>query len=152
MMKYISIVVFGAFLVWTWSVVHNAPDLSFETHSGIQERLADLIVDTVKSKKPQASDVVIEKIWTEQEDKNKVKAFFIYSFKDQTEEGTITSRIEGNGWLERQPNDGTEKDLWKLTKVQTNNDSIQFDEAMVITADSEASLAAPAAATSEPSK
>jgi hypothetical protein len=148
MMKYISIIVFGAFLIWTWSVVHNTPDLSFETHSGIQEKLGLLIIETVKAKKPQASDIVIEKIWTEQADKNQVKAFFVYSFKDATEEGRITSRIEGNGLLERQPSEDAEKDLWKLTRVQTSNDAIQFDEAMVITADSQSQTAAPADGTS----
>jgi len=137
-MKYISLIVFTAALVWTWDVVHHHNGIDFETHSGIQEKLATLINDTIKARRPTASEIVIEKIWTEVISSNKVRAFFTYSFKDNSEAsgGIVTSQIKGEGLLERQPNDGSGNDRWSLTKVHTTSDAIQFDEATIVTGNS----------------
>jgi len=152
-MKYISLILFTVALVWTWNLVHSDSDISFETHSGIQEKLAVLISETIQAKRPQATDIMIEKIWTEVLSSAKVKAFFIYSFKDQTEEsGPVTSQIRGEGILERQGDDGSGNDRWVLTKVQTSSDAIQFDDATIVTGSPTGSTTeeAPPAATEAP--
>lgn len=132
-MKYLSLLLFIAALAWTWNLVHTESDISFETHSGIQEKLAALITDTIKARRPHATDILIEKVWTEVLSPQKVKAFFVYSFKDASEEsGPVSSQIQGEGILERQSDDGSGNDRWILTKVQTSSDAIQFEEAAVI--------------------
>jgi hypothetical protein len=131
--KYISLILFVVALSWTWHLVHSDSPVSFETHSGIQEKLANLIVDTIKSKRANASDIVIQKIWTEVVSSEKVKAFFVYSFKDNSESGPVTSEIKGEGLLEHQGEDAEGNDRWVLTKVQTSSDAIQFDDATIIT-------------------
>ncbi len=154
-MKYISLFVFVAALVWTWNVIHNNSGISFETHSGIQEKLAVLISDTIKAKKPNASDILIEKIWTEVLSEKKVKAFFIYSFKDSSESGIVTSQIKGEGILERQESEDPQVDKWSLTQVKTSSDLIQFDDSTIITAgspDLPAEEAAPAKTEKAPEK
>ena len=132
-MKYLSLLLFTVALVLTWKVIHKDPEITFETHSGIQEKLAAFIVDTIKVKKPQATDINIEKVWTEPTGEAQVKAFFIYSYKDTTEEGVITTQIQGQGVLERQGLDESGADRWQLTKVQTTNDSIMFEDALIVT-------------------
>lgn len=132
-MKYVSLVIFTIALAWTWHVVHTDSPISFETHSGIQEKLANLIVDTIKAKRANATDITIEKIWTEVINSDKVKAFFVYSFKDSSDAGSITSEIRGEGLLEHQGEDAEGNDRWVLTKVQTSSDAIQFDDATIIT-------------------
>ena len=132
-MKYLSLLVFAAALIWTWFIIHDSSSISFETHSGIQERLAEVIANTIKVKKPSASEITIEKIWTEVIDANKVRAFFVYSFKDISESGPVKSEIKGEGILERQPKDDSGMDRWSLTKVHTTSDAIQFDEATLVT-------------------
>ncbi len=135
-MKYVSLVIFAVALAWTWSIVHNTSSITFETHSGIQERMAEFIVETVKAKRPSASEILIEKVWTEAVSNNKVKAFFVYSFKDNSESGPVTSQIRGEGILERQPKTDDAEDAndhWKLTKVQTSSDSIEFADATIVT-------------------
>jgi hypothetical protein len=138
-MKYISLILFTIALAWTWNLVHSDAPISFETHSGIQEKLAALIVDTVKAKKPTASEIVIEKIWTEVLSPEKVKAFFIYSFKDNTESGLVSSQIRGEGLLERKGETEDGQDHWVLTKVQASSDAIQFDDATIVTGSSKSS-------------
>ncbi len=133
-MKYFSLIIFAVLLSWTWHLVHRNNAVSFETHAGIQEKMAELISTTVQAKRPAATNIIIEKIWTEVMDDRKVKAFFVYSFKEaKGESGPVSSQIKGDGILERQPDDGSGQDHWTLTKVQTTGDSVQFDEATLIT-------------------
>lgn len=134
-MKYISVLVFAVFLTWTWHVIHSSSSISFETHSGIQEKLAGLITQTIKAKRPSATDIIVEKLWTEVINDSKVEAHFIYSFKDQSEGGLVTTEIQGDGMLERQPSQNENEDRWSLTKVHTSNDAIVFDDALIVTAD-----------------
>jgi hypothetical protein len=133
-MKYISVLVFAIVLGWTWHVIHSSSSISFETHSGIQEKLAELITSTIKAKRPTATDVMIEKLWTEVISDDKVEAHFVYSFKDQSEGGITTTEIQGSGLLERQAAKD-DQDRWSLTKVHTSNDAVVFDDAVIITAD-----------------
>lgn len=134
-MKYISVLVFTIFLAWTWHVIHSSSSISFETHSGIQEKLAGLITQTIKAKRPSATDIIVEKLWTEVLSDSKVQAHFVYSFKDQSEGGLVTTEIQGDGLLERQPSQNENEDRWSLSKVHTSNDAIMFDDAMIVTAD-----------------
>lgn len=132
-MKYLALIVFAVALAWTWNIVHKDPQVSFETHSGIQEKLSILINDTIKAKKPTATDIVVENVWTEIVGENKVKAHFLYSFKEPTDAGVITSQIKGETTLERQPDDGSGLDRWQLGKVQTTSDAIVFDDGLLVT-------------------
>lgn len=128
-MKYLGVISFIILTAWTWNVVHSEADIGFETHSGIQEKLSALIQETIKAKKPSVTEVKIEKIWTEPLPDNKVKAYFIYSFSDENTRTTI----QGEGLLERQPDDGSGLDRWSLTKVKTTNDAIIFEDGLVVT-------------------
>lgn len=132
-MKYISLLIFAVALIWTWNIIHDSSSISFETHSGIQERMAEYLNNKIKEKKPTASEIKVEKIWTEVLGINKVRAFFIYSFSDMTESGPVKSEIKGEGILERQAEDDSGMDRWTLTKIHTTSDAIQFDEATLIT-------------------
>lgn len=133
-MKYLSVLAFLAALSWTWSIIHSDSPISFETHSGIQEKLGSLIEETIKTKLASAQDIHIEKIWTELLTPGKVKAFFIYSFKEAQagNSGAVATTIKGEGILERQPDDGSGLDHWVLTKVKTTNDSVVFAEGLIV--------------------
>ncbi len=134
-MKYLSLVLFAALFVWTWQVIHQDSSISFETHSGIQEKLANLIVENVKAKRPQAKEVIVDRVWTEAVTASQVQAHFIYSYKEPSESGEmVASRIQGEGLLEKQGEKNS--DHWKLVKVQTTNDAIVFEDGLVVTPDS----------------
>lgn len=142
-MKYLSLVLFAALFVWTWQVIHQDSAITFETHSGIQEKLANLIVENVKTKRPQAKEVIVDRVWTEVVSVSQVQAHFIYSYREASAGGEmVLSRIQGDGLLERQGD--KDSDHWKLVKVQTNNDSIVFEDGLVVTPDSTTPAAEPA--------
>lgn len=142
-MKYLALIVFAVALAWTWNIVHKDPQVSFETHSGIQEKLAILITDTISAKKPTATDIVVENVWTEFLGEKKVKAHFLYSFKEPSESGLITSQIRGETTLERQPDDGSGLDRWQLGRVHTTSDAIAFDDGLLVTPGAEETSSPP---------
>lgn len=135
-MKYISLIVFTALLIWTWNVIHQDRPVSFETHSGIQEKLAVFITETIKAKRPNATEVIVEKIWTEIKSKNQVQAHFVYSYKEQDENGEwIANSIAGESVLERMDADETGNDVWKLIQVKANSNQLVFEEGMIVTSE-----------------
>ena len=140
--SFLALFVFVAAMVWSWKVIHSDAPVSFETHSGIQERLIDLIQSTIKATKPTAADIKIHQVWTEVISANKLKAHFKYSFHEQGDSGPLTTQIAGEGILERQnPEDSSNEDRWTLSKVHTSSDSIVFEDGLIVTADKNAAPA-----------
>lgn len=134
MKKIFSLVIFIAALVWTWNVIHTSQAVGFETHSGIQVKLADLITQTLAAKKPQAKDLAISRLWTETLSDNKVRAVFAYKFTDVSEDGeNMEQVIEGEAVLYREVSDQENVDKWVLQSVKTTNDIVVFTEGSTIT-------------------
>lgn len=134
MKKIVSLVVFIVALAWTWNVIHSSPAVGFETHSGIQVKLAELIKNTLAVKKPNAKDLSIMRLWTEAQGDNKVRAVFAYKFIDTSEEGEALEQvIEGEAVLHREPSDEANVDKWILQSVRTTNDIVVFTEGSTIT-------------------
>jgi hypothetical protein len=133
-MKYLSVLAFLLLLAWTWNVIHTDQAISFETHAGIQEKLAQVIQQTILNKKPNASGVRIQRLWTEPEGNDKVLANFVYTFQEPDSNGkTVTSQITGHGLLEKQTDDGSGMDRWSLKEVKTTGDSIVFEDGLMVT-------------------
>jgi len=135
-MKYLSVIVFAVLLSSTWYIINSEAAVSLETHVGIQAKLAQLIIDTVKTKKPNATDVQVDQVWTEPFGSGRpirVKAHFTYHFNENTSDsGNIGTAIQGQGLLEKKPDDGSGFDRWVLTDVKSNSDAVTFQQALVI--------------------
>lgn len=150
MKKIVSLVIFIAALVWTWNVIHTSQAVGFETHSGIQTKLADLITQTLTSKRPHAKDLAITRLWTETLSDNKVRAVFAYKFTDVAEDGeSMEQVIEGEAVLYRDISDQENVDKWVLQSVKTTNDIVIFTEGSTITPGAE-EVPAEAAPTATP--
>lgn len=147
MKKIVSLVIFAAALFWTWNIIHSTPAIGFETHSGIQMKLADMIKETVMAKKPTAKNFHITRLWTESLSDTKVRAVFSYQFSDTVENNETTEQtVEGEAVLFREPKDESNQDRWVLQSVRTTNDIVTFSEGLVVTPnDDEAPEATPAA-------
>ena len=147
MKNFLSLIIFIIALAWTWNVIHSSQAIGFETHSGIQTKLADLIKETLAAKKPNAKDLSIVRLWTETLSENKVRAVFAYKFVDISEGGEALEQvIEGEAVLHREPSDEANVDKWTLQSVRTTNDIVTFTEGSTIVpgATSEAPEEAPA--------
>lgn len=144
MKKIISLVVFIAALVWTWNVIHTSQAVGFETHSSIQIKLAELIKQTLATKKPHSKDLSITRLWTETLGENKVRAVFAYKFTDVSEQGEALEQvIEGEAILHREPSENSSVDKWTLQSVKTTNDIVVFTEGSTITPGEETPVETP---------
>lgn len=134
MNKFWSVLFFAVALALTWNLIHSNSAVGSETHSGIQGELATMIVQSVQTKKPNAKDVRITRLWTETIDDNKVHAVFAYSYTEQGEDNeTLQQTIEGEATLHREPSDDARLDKWVLQNVHTTGDSMTFSEGAVVT-------------------
>ena len=150
MKKIISLLVFTAALIWTWNLVNSSAAIGFETHSGIQQKLATLIQETIQKKKPDAHDFQMVRMWTESMSDNKIRAIFAYKFLEGKTDPTEQS-LEGEAILHREVSEDSKVDKWTLQSVKTLRDSVIFAEGSQVnpaTPDSDNS-AAPTAAPPE---
>lgn len=150
MKKIVSLIVFVAALSWTWNVIHTSQAVGFETHSGIQIKLAELIQQTLAAKKPHAKDLAITRLWTEAIGDNKVRAVFSYKFTEPSEGESLEQVIEGEATLYRTPSEDASVDGWTLQQVKTTNDIVIFSEGSTITPGTETQ--APAETPASPEK
>lgn len=142
MSKIISPIIVALLLIWSWHTVHSPSSIGFETHSGIQLKLMELIQSTLQAKKPEAKDLEIVKVWTSALGDNKVKANFAYRFTE-TSEGNETTRktIEGEAVLYREPSEDPTIDKWIIQSVKSQLEALNYSEGSVVTPEEEGASA-----------
>lgn len=134
MNKFWSVLFFAIALLSTWSLIHSSSAVGAETHAGIQNQLATLILETVQEKKTGASDVRVIRMWTESLEDHKVRAVFAYAFAEADANGqVIESTVEGEAVLYREPGEDPRLDKWVLQSVRTTGDAVIFSEGTVVT-------------------
>lgn len=138
MMKIISLIVFVILLSWTWHVVHSTSPVDFETHSDIQLKMTELIENTIKTKKPEAQEIKIIKMWTQEVAEKKIKAQFLYRFVEVSADKERAERaIEGEAILVRDLSDNPTVDKWTIQSLLTKGDNINYTEGSVVTPDNQ---------------
>ncbi len=141
MKKIISPIVLAVLLIWTWHTINAPSAIGFETHSGIQLKLMELIQTTLQAKKPDAQDLEVIKIWTSALGDNKVSAVFAYRFTEpSTDGGTAKKTIQGEAILHREPTEDPTIDKWILQSVKTQLESLNFSEGTEILPEPEEAL------------
>ena len=145
-MKYISVLFFAAALAWSWQIVHGNVGVPFETHSAIQNDLARVLIATIQAQKPEATEVRMDRVWTELLTGGKVKAHFAYSYTvapdsegKNSENNLLATRnqVEGSGILERVVADAADasqerEDKWILKEILIQYDRVEFKEPLVV--------------------
>jgi hypothetical protein len=137
MMKILSLIVFVILLAWSWQLVHSTTPLDFETHSDIQNKMMELIENTIRSKKPDTKDIEIIKIWTQNAGEHKIKAQFTYRFTEPTGSESVERLIEGEAVLARDYSDNPTVDKWVIQSLHTKGDNISYSEGSLITPDNQ---------------
>lgn len=141
MKKIISPLVLAVLMYWSWNVVHTPSAIGFETHSGVQLKLAELIANTLIAKKPEAENLEIVKIWTSPLGENKIRAVFTYKFteksQDSTDLETADKLIQGEAVLYREPSEDPTLDKWVLQSVRTQLESLNFSQGSTVLPESE---------------
>lgn len=138
MSKIISVVLFVFTMSWTWFLFHTKSDLGIDVHAGIQSKLALLIEDTIKEKRPNSTDFKLIRMYTQKVDAQKISASFTYEFKDKleaTEDSTsdfVTQKISGTALLHRSLSEDPQIQKWTLQSVQAGLENIDFKDGLTI--------------------
>lgn len=132
MKKVISLAVFLILLTWTWSMIHSEPTVSFETHSIIQQKLAEIIQLSVQKHRPNAKEFSLVRLWTETLSSEKISAHFTYRFTEGETAQISNETISGKAFLKKTTNEDQSQENWQIEKVQTSNSQIVFQEGDLI--------------------
>ena len=136
MFKLISFFIFVAAFIWTWSLLTTKNTVGIDIHAGIQSKLAVLIEDVIKKKRPNSSNFQLNQIYTEKLEENKIKAHFSYNFSDLLEDNETTDQsISGDAILTRGLSEDPNVQKWVIHSVKTDSNSLEFKEGMIITSE-----------------
>jgi hypothetical protein len=152
-MKFISALFFIALLILSWNLVHRPPALSFETHAGIQERLAGWLEENYKKQFPELQNFRILQIRTRTINADQVEAQIRTEYELPDETGT-PSRHQNELRLKLERVVDQERSLlerWKVSAIKTLKEAIEFSDGMIVTprdrsrdeGESEADLSSP---------
>lgn len=132
-MKIISVVFFALALTGTWMMAHAKRPVAESVHIGIQNDLKRIITEYVQKNLPESKNLRFTKFWTEALKKDKVKAYFVYSFEDVTEEGEPAEvEIDGSAVLNK-VDETSESSTWSFDELQILDTKVNFSEPIQIT-------------------
>lgn len=140
MFKVGSLIILVASLIWTWSLLNSPSKMNTQIHAEIQSKLAILIEETIKAKRPQSSDFEMNQMYTSAIKENLVSAYFSYKFKDPVKSEddnaeSVEQSVTGYAVLEKVPSDNTSIQKWVIQSIKTNQKTISFAEGTTVTAD-----------------
>lgn len=132
-MKYISLVLILVAMSWTWSLSRHRDALDEGVHVGIQDDMKRIITEYIQENLPTAKNLRFERMWSEQIKENQVKATFVYSFEDDTEETAARIEIEGYALLNRDPKSDEKYDVWSFDELHILNNHVIFKDGIAVT-------------------
>lgn len=136
MIKLVSLLIFVIAFALSWLTFNSHSGIGIDIHAGIQSKLAMMIEDTLKTKKPNAIDFVLTKMHTEKIDDNKIKAAFSYKYNEKLEEKELAQQmISGETILSRTASEDPNIQKWIVQSIKTGASKIEFKEGTVITSD-----------------
>jgi hypothetical protein len=132
-MKIVSVVVFAIALIGSWALVHATGPVPESMHMGIQNDLKNIIAEYVQKNLPNSKNLRFEKFWTEVVKKDKVKASFVYTFEDPSQEnGDTVTEISGSAILDK-GEETADNVTWNLNALKIDDSSVEFQEPIQIT-------------------
>ncbi len=133
-MKIISVLVFAFALVSTWALVHNPRPVAQSVHVGIQNDLKNIIAEYVTQNLPESKNLRFKKFYTETLKKSQVRAVFVYSFEDKTENGEPAEvEIEGSATLNK-IDETPDTVTWSFDQLVIQDNKVTFSDPIQITA------------------
>ncbi len=140
MLKIVSFIFVLATVIWTWTLFNSKSSLTTQIHAEIQSKLAVLIEDTIKNKKPNSANFELKQIYTHAINEDLISAQFSYQYDEKIitdgEENTTVQTMSGTANLVKTPTENSTLQKWVIQSVQTNQESVQFNDPLIINAGS----------------
>lgn len=133
-MKIVSVLVFALAMVGSWVLVNSKKPVPESVHAGIQSDLKKIIAEYVQKNRPESKNLRFQRFWTETVNPGKVRAFFMYSFEDTTENGESAEVIlEGTAILNK-IQESPEMMTWSFDELKILGNTVNFAEPIQISA------------------
>ena len=144
-MKFVALAVLLLALVCSWREAQSPGDISSAIHMSLQSELQQFIQKYIADNVPSAKDIRFHRLWTKPIDIDTVDAQFEYSFSSMAEgEGMAKTILAGSARLHRIPGNDPAKEGWSLARVQIDDQTIEFEEGVMIRSDGQIPAEAPA--------
>ncbi len=123
-MKYVWTLLFLVLMSSTWYIANAESNYNVEDNARAETNFAKMIVDSIKAKRPQVTDVHFLQLYTEVIEENKsMRAHFKYEIEEPTESGDVsTQTISGFAQLLSQD----EGETWLVQIPESISDEINF--------------------------
>jgi hypothetical protein len=136
MIKLFSFIIFIIAFIWSWTLFNQKNSIGVDVHAGIQIKLARLIEETIKSKKPSSSAYELLSISTEKIDDHRIKATFSFKYDENLNDIDKTTQIlTGDATLNKGLSENPEIQKWIIQSIKTNAAQLEFQEGLVISSD-----------------
>lgn len=141
MVKIVSLIIFIAAFILSWCAFNGSSIMGIDVHAGVQSKLAILIEDTIKAKRPQSENFKLIKMYTEKIDDQKMMAHFSYEFQDELSADDSTNsektiqKITGTAMLSKGLSEDPSIQKWVLQSVNTGTETVDFKDGLTITSD-----------------
>ena len=113
----------------SWAYIKAPLLIPESTHIDIQDDIKLMITDTMQKYLPGVKDFNFDRFWTENLEKDKVRADFEFSFENSEEQqNPARYGVKGYAIL----NFDQEKEVWNMEGPYFSNDKIQFKDGLII--------------------
>ncbi len=123
-MKYVWTLLFLVLMSGSWYIANAESNYNVEDNARAEANFAKMIVDAVKAKRPQVTDVHFLQLFTEVIEENKfMRAHFKYEVEEPTTNGDVSTQlITGIAQLHSQDNG----ESWLVKPPDLISDEINF--------------------------
>lgn len=120
-------------LITSWFYFYASKNtVSEKIHSALQEIAQKTLSDYISKTRPEISQIVFHKVWTENtSNPNQIKIFFAYTFKTEEKDTGGEFSIESEAYLTRK---NPRSNNWTLSNFQVKENLLDFSEPLLIKA------------------
>lgn len=129
-MKTLGLIIIFGLMAWSWSAFYSSNyGVTEQTMVEIQNGLQDQILKVMQGQSDNLNNIVFKKFWTKELSKDKVKAEFLISFDELTEESM--NKIERNGNVILTKADETsDEQVWIVDSIRVEGERIEFQKGL----------------------
>lgn len=143
-MKFVALGVLLLAFIFSWRGTQNPSDIPAAIHFSLQSELQQFIQKYISENVASAKEIKFHRLWTKPVDIDTVDAQFEYSFLSQADgEGLAKTLLSGTARLNRVQGAEAASEGWSLARVQIDDQTIEFEQGMLIRSDGSSAPPAP---------
>lgn len=130
MMKNLGLLLMLGLMYWSWIGFYSTDKgIAEQTMMEIQDTLQDQIFTVMRKNSPGITNIIFEKFWTKEINKQSVIAHFLMSFDEGIDDGVTKVTREGNVTLVK-ADETEDEQVWIVDAIKIQGENITFEKGM----------------------